>query len=67
MIVIRSGVSQEPDTLAVTLTDPDAYAAQAEAALPGVGYSATSERHLAPRTRVRSRRSSTAGLMRNAP
>ena len=40
-LVIRSGVEQDPDTLAITVTDPAAYAA-------GTGYRATAERHLAP-------------------
>ena len=40
-LVIRSGVEQDPDTLAVTVTDPRTYAAD-------TGYRATAERHLAP-------------------
>ena len=48
VIVIRSGVTQDIDTLEVTVTGPAGYAAQAGAELPGVGYRATSERHIAP-------------------
>jgi hypothetical protein len=43
-IVIRSGVSQDLETLDVAVTDPAAYAA----AHTALGYQATSERHFAP-------------------
>lgn len=43
-IVIRSGVTQDPDTLAITVTPSTAYA-KLHAAL---GYHATCERHLVP-------------------
>jgi hypothetical protein len=43
-VVIRSGVAQDPTTLAITVTPPDAYAA----AHGALGYRATSERHLVP-------------------
>jgi hypothetical protein len=43
-VVIRSGVTQDPDTLEITVTSPGHYAA-GHAAL---GYRATAERHLAP-------------------
>lgn len=48
VMVVRSGVTQDPETLAITVTDPATYASQAEAAHPGLGYAATSQRHLAP-------------------
>ena len=48
VMVVRSGVTQDPDTLAITVTDPATYASQSEAAHPGLGYAATAERHLAP-------------------
>jgi hypothetical protein len=43
-LVIRSGVTQDPETLEITLASPVAFAA----ANPGHRYRATSERHLAP-------------------
>ncbi len=43
-LVVRSGVTQDLDTLAITVEPPPAYAA-AHAAL---GYRASSQRHLAP-------------------
>ena len=46
VLVIRSGVTQDKDSLAITVTDPDAYAAAVGAAHPD--YLATSQRHLAP-------------------
>ena len=46
VLVVRSGVTQDPDTGAVTVTDPTAYAAAVRATNPD--YHPTSERHLAP-------------------
>lgn len=46
VLVIRSGVTQDKDTLALTVTPPRDYASQVKAAHPLVR--ATSERHLAP-------------------
>ena len=43
-VVIRSGVTQDLDTLELTVTPPDEYAAS----LPGLDYHDISERHLAP-------------------
>lgn len=43
-LVIRSGVTQDPVTLEITVTPPDEYAA----ANTGFAYVATSSRHLAP-------------------
>ncbi|MEO8122605.1 MAG: hypothetical protein ABI633_00995 [Burkholderiales bacterium] len=48
VLVIRSGVVQNPDTLALTVSNPVAYAATATAAIDDIGYRGTSERHLAP-------------------
>ena len=48
VIVIRSGVVQDLATLALTVSEPAAYAAAATAAVADIGYGATSERHLAP-------------------
>jgi len=48
VLVIRSGVVQDPDTLALTVSEPSVYAASAEAGIEDIGYHATSERHLAP-------------------
>ena len=48
VLVIRSGVIQDPDTLALTVNEPTTYAAAAGAAIADIGYVATSERHLAP-------------------
>ncbi|HEX9855762.1 MAG TPA: hypothetical protein VGC47_10630 [Acidimicrobiia bacterium] len=42
-LVIRSGVEQDRDTLAITVTPPDDYAAGSV-----LGYRPTSQRHLAP-------------------
>ncbi|WP_203335738.1 hypothetical protein [Nocardioides limicola] len=48
VVVVRSGVTQDPETLAVTVVDPVQYAAEVA---PELGYGATSERHLgAPKT-----------------
>lgn len=47
-LVIRSGVVQDPVTLALTVTPPDAYATSANLKVPGAGYAASNERHLAP-------------------
>jgi hypothetical protein len=44
VLVVRSGVTQDPDTLEITVTPPDGYAAP----LGSYGYGAESERHLAP-------------------
>lgn len=43
-LVVRSGVTQDPLTLAITVTPPKEYAE----ATPGFAYGETSERHLAP-------------------
>jgi hypothetical protein len=43
-LVIRSGVTQDLDTLEIVVEPPDAYAA----AHAGLGYRETSERHLVP-------------------
>lgn len=48
VLVIRSGVIQDPVTLAITIVEPVAYAATASAAIADIGYAGTSERHLAP-------------------
>ena len=50
VLVVRSGVTQDPATLAITVTPPNDYAAAVELAHPGLdlGYLAVSERHLAP-------------------
>jgi hypothetical protein len=48
VLVVRSGVTQDPDTLAIKVTPPRAYAAAVHAAHPSFGYEAISERHLAP-------------------
>lgn len=50
VLVVRSGVSQDPDTLAITVTDPAAYASSVQATHPALDlrYHRTSERHLAP-------------------
>lgn len=48
VVVIRSGVTQDADTLAVTVTEPAEYAANANAAVAGLAYADTSSRHLAP-------------------
>ncbi|QIM20607.1 hypothetical protein G7075_04680 [Phycicoccus sp. HDW14] len=46
VVVVRSGVSQDPDTLEVTTQDPDAYAAAVAAQAPL--YAGSARRHLAP-------------------
>ncbi|MDH3261833.1 MAG: hypothetical protein OEM84_12800 [Acidimicrobiia bacterium] len=43
-VVVRSGVTQDRETLEITVTPPEPYAI----ANPGFEYRATSERHLAP-------------------
>ncbi|QSX75884.1 hypothetical protein HIV01_005080 [Lysobacter arenosi] len=48
VLVIRSSVTQDPSTLALTVSDPTTYAATAAAVISDIGYGATSERHLAP-------------------
>ncbi|MFE2165447.1 hypothetical protein ACFXB3_10310 [Streptomyces sp. NPDC059447] len=50
VLVVRSGVGQDPDTLAITVTGPAAYASSVHDAHPALDlrYHATSERHLAP-------------------
>lgn len=45
VLVVRSGVTQDPETLAITVTPPDEYAASVPAAL---GYADATDRHLAP-------------------
>ncbi len=45
VVVVRSGVTQDPDTLELTVTPPADYAASVPAER---GYGATSQRHLAP-------------------
>ena len=47
-VVVRSGVTQDPATLAIKVRSPAQYAADVQAKLPQAGYEATSERHLAP-------------------
>ena len=44
VLVVRSGVTQDPNTLEITVTPPDQYAAP----LGTYGYLERSERHLAP-------------------
>ncbi len=46
VVVVRSGVSQDPETLEVSTQEPGAYAASVAAVAPH--YAATSRRHLAP-------------------
>ncbi len=46
VLVVRSGVTQDPATLELTVTDPTAYAEQVKARHRD--YHSTSERHLAP-------------------
>ncbi len=48
VVVIRSGVTQDEETLAITVTEPDEYAAAANAAVTSLDYEGTSSRHLAP-------------------
>ena len=48
VVVIRSGVKQNPDTLAITIEEPEDFAASATAIVPECGYHSSSERHLAP-------------------
>ncbi|MBC9035170.1 hypothetical protein IAG41_22500 [Sphingomonas sp. JC676] len=48
VLVIRSGVTQDPDTLAISIRAPADYAQDAEAIAPDCGYGATCERHFAP-------------------
>lgn len=50
VLVVRSGVVQDPDTLALTAVSPADYANAVEAAHPtlDLGYGAVTERHLAP-------------------
>ncbi|SDI33148.1 hypothetical protein SAMN05192558_107172 [Actinokineospora alba] len=50
VLVVRSGVTQDLTTLAITVTDPAAYAAAVATAHPGLDlrYHDRSERHLAP-------------------
>lgn len=50
VLVVRSGVEQDPDTLALTVSDPATYAATMTAAHPelDLGYADRTERHLAP-------------------
>jgi hypothetical protein len=46
VLVVRSGVTQDPLTLAVTTTAPDEYAADVQATAPL--YAAQAQRHVAP-------------------
>lgn len=50
VLVVRSGVTQDPTTLALTVTPPAVYAAAVAATHPGLDlrYGETCERHLAP-------------------
>lgn len=48
VIVVRSGVTQDLETLELTVLDPASYAAVAGALVADLGYAAVSERHLAP-------------------
>ena len=48
VLVIRSGVTQDPATLDIKLADPDQFAAAANEKLTAAGYHGTCERHLAP-------------------
>jgi hypothetical protein len=47
-LVIRSGVTQDPATLAITIEEPEDFVATATAIVPECDYHSTSERHLAP-------------------
>jgi hypothetical protein len=48
VLVVRSGVVQNPATLALKVISPANYAAAANADVPAAGYDAINERHLAP-------------------
>jgi hypothetical protein len=48
VLVVRSGVTQDPGTLAITLEEPEDFVATATTIVPECGYHSTSERHLAP-------------------
>ncbi|WP_353641772.1 hypothetical protein [Mesorhizobium sp. WSM2239] len=48
VLVIRSGVTQDPTTLAIAVEEPGDYVATASAIVPKCGYHSTSQRHLAP-------------------
>lgn len=48
VLVIRSGVIQDPDTLALSISEPAEYTAAASSRFGDLGYAETSERHLAP-------------------
>lgn len=48
VIVIRSGVTQHPDTLEVTLTDPVAYRAEVVAVDPDSTFQSVGQRHMVP-------------------
>jgi hypothetical protein len=50
VLVVRSGVTQDPATLDITITDPETYADAVESAHPtlDLGYFGESSRHLAP-------------------
>lgn len=48
VIVIRSGVTQDSDTLDVTVTDPETYRSAVLAAKPGSAFQAVGQRHLVP-------------------
>jgi len=47
-VVVRSGVEQDPDTLAITITEPGAYAREVGSTRPELSYRAAAERHLVP-------------------
>lgn len=48
VLVVRSGVAQNPATLEITVTSPADYAAAVNPTKPGAVYTETSQRHLAP-------------------
>lgn len=47
-LVIRSGITQDPETLALTITPPADYVASANLQVPEACYAAVNERHVAP-------------------
>jgi hypothetical protein len=48
VLVIRSGVDQDPDTLEVAVTEPEAYLTAVTAADPATAFASSSQRHLVP-------------------
>ncbi|NYE19046.1 hypothetical protein [Microbacterium immunditiarum] len=48
VVVIRSGVTQDPDTLDVAVTDPETYRSAVLADDPGSAFQAVGQRHLVP-------------------